>query len=61
MTRGRAPPGSIASRGRWLPGMTDFTDADLRGSRFEGADLTDSQFRLVDLKRDIAAVPAQAT
>jgi hypothetical protein len=29
--------------------MTDFTDADLRGSRFERADLTDSQFRSASL------------
>jgi DinB superfamily/Pentapeptide repeats (8 copies) len=29
--------------------MTDFTDADLRGSRFERADLTDSQFRSTSL------------
>lgn len=29
--------------------MTDFTDADLRGSRFERTDLTDSQFRAASL------------
>ena len=29
--------------------MTDFTDADLRGSRFERVDLTDSQFRSASL------------
>ncbi|HSS67073.1 MAG TPA: DinB family protein [Nocardioidaceae bacterium] len=31
--------------------MPDFTDADLRGSRFERVDLTDAHFQAVDLSR----------
>jgi len=42
---GRGTSGSTAS----LPGMPDFTNAELRGSRFENVDLTDARFGTVDL------------